>query len=129
MATVDRGVWLAPEGLPAADIAALGPRLEGLGKRFSRDDLFRAIVYPSEQVPQRYRAVAIETVDGQFFQGAMVYESVDGITLQQTDGKTVRINRDQIELQTHSSTSLMPEGLLDQATDLELADLNAYLAR
>jgi probable F420-dependent oxidoreductase len=31
MATVDRGVWLAPEGLPAADIAALGPRLEGLG--------------------------------------------------------------------------------------------------
>lgn len=107
----------------------LGPRLEGLGKRFSRDDLFRAIVYPSEQVPQRYRAVAIETVEGQFFQGAMVYESVDGITLQQTDGKTVRINRDQIELQTHSSKSLMPEGLLDQATDLELADLNAYLAR
>jgi probable F420-dependent oxidoreductase len=31
MASVDRGVWLAPEGLPAADIAALGPRLEGLG--------------------------------------------------------------------------------------------------
>jgi len=107
----------------------LGPRLEGLGKRFSRDDLFRAIIYPNQQVPERYRAVAIETVDGQYIQGAMVYESVDGITLHQTDGKTRRINRDQIESQTRSSKSLMPEGLLDQATDLDLADLYKFLSK
>lgn len=107
----------------------LGPRLEGLGKRFSRDDLFQAIIYPNEQVPERYRAVAIETVDGQYIQGAVVYESVDGITLQQTDGKTRRINRDQIEFQTRSNKSLMPEGLLDQATPLDLADLYQFLSR
>lgn len=107
----------------------LGPRLEGLGKRFSRDDLFRAIIYPNEQVPERYRAVAIETVDGQYIQGAMVYESVDGITLQQTDGKTRRINRDQIEFQMRSDKSLMPEGLLDYATDGDLADLYEYLSK
>lgn len=75
------------------------------------------------------RAVAIETVDGQYIQGAVVYESVDGITLQQTDGKTRRINRDQIEFQTRSNKSLMPEGLLDQATPLDLADLYQFLSR
>ena len=106
----------------------LGPRLEGLGKRFNRDDLFRAIIHPNEQVPERYRAVAIETVDGQYIQGAVVYESVDGITLQQTDGKTRRINRDQIEFQTRTNKSLMPEGLLDQATSLDLADLYQFLS-
>ena len=31
MATIDRGVWLAPEGLTGEQIRALGPRLEGLG--------------------------------------------------------------------------------------------------
>ncbi|MDA7908865.1 hypothetical protein N9B68_00065 [bacterium] len=107
----------------------MGPRLEGLGKRFSRDDLFRAIIHPDEQVPERYRAVAIETVDGQYIQGAMVYESVDGITIQQTDGKTKRVNRDQIEIQTRSTKSLMPEGLLNQATDLDLADLYKFLSK
>ena len=80
-------------------------------------------------MPERYRAVAIETVDGQYIQGAVVYESVDGITLQQTDGKTRRINRDQIEFQTRSNKSLMPEGLLDQATPLDLADLYQFLSR
>ena len=107
----------------------LGPRLEGLGKRFSRDDLFRAIIHPDEQVPERYRAVAIETVDGQYIRGAMVYESVDGITIQQTNGKTRRVNRDQIEFQTRSTKSLMPNGLLDQATDVDLADLYEFLSK
>lgn len=107
----------------------LGPRLEGLGKRFSRDDLFRAIIHPDEQVPERYRAVAIETVDGHFIQGAMVYESIDGITIQQTDGKTKRVNRDRIEFQTRSTKSLMPKGLLDRATDADLADLYEFLSK
>jgi len=31
MATIDRGVWLAPEGLGSDEIRALGPRLEALG--------------------------------------------------------------------------------------------------
>ena len=95
----------------------LGPRLEGLRKRFSRNDLIRAIVFPSEQVPERYRALSIETVDGNFYSGAKIYESVDGITLRESNGKTVRVNRDQIEFTTNSNRSLMPDGLLDEVSD------------
>lgn len=106
----------------------LGPRLEGLATRFSRADVFRAIASPSDQVPDRYRAIVIETVDGQFFQGSMVYESVDGITLQEVGGNTVRINRADIEARSVSRKSLMPEGLLNEASDQDWADLSAYLA-
>lgn len=105
----------------------LGPRLEGVTKRFSRDDVFRAIVSPNDQVPDRYRAIVIQTVDGQFFQGGMVYESVDGITLQEIGGNTVRINRDDIESRSVSSKSLMPEGLLKESSDQDWSDLFAYL--
>ncbi|MFK7767807.1 MAG: hypothetical protein AB8B55_11340 [Mariniblastus sp.] len=105
----------------------LGPRLEGLSKRFSRDDMFRSIVNPNESVPDRYRAILIETVDGNFYRGSVVYESVDGITLQEASGMTLRINQDDIESRTRSSLSLMPSGLLDEATDQDWADLFAYL--
>ena len=106
----------------------MGPRLEGVTKRFSRNDVFTAIVSPHDQVPDRYRAIMIETVDGQFYQGSMVYESVDGITLQEVGGQTVRINRSDIDSRSVSHKSLMPEGLLKEANDQDWADLFAYLS-
>jgi putative heme-binding domain-containing protein len=105
----------------------MGPRLEGVTKRFGREDFFRSIVLPNDQVPERYRGIVIETVAGQFFRGSMVYESVDGITLQEIGGNTVRINRSDIESRSVSKKSLMPEGLLKESTDQDWADLFAYL--
>ncbi|MCH2181324.1 MAG: hypothetical protein MK108_04895 [Mariniblastus sp.] len=106
----------------------LGPRLEGITKRFSRRDLFRSIVSPDEQVPHRYRALVVETVDGQVFRGMSIYDSVDGLTLLTRNGETVRINREAIEQRKMSAKSLMPSGLLDRAADGQWADLHAYLS-
>jgi putative heme-binding domain-containing protein len=107
----------------------LGPRLEGIASRFARDDIFRSIVLPNEQVPDRYRAVMIETVDGQVIQGSVVYQSVEGVTLQESSGNTVRINRGDIESRSVSKNSLMPEGLLNDASGQDWADLYAYLKK
>ncbi len=106
----------------------LGPSLEGVAKRFSRRDLFQSIVSPDAQVPKRYRALIVETIEGQVFKGTVVYESVDGITLLNHDGESVRINRQDIEQRRMSAKSLMPSGLLDQADDSQWADLYAYLS-
>lgn len=57
----------------------------------------------------------------------MVYESVDGITLQEIGGNTVRINTNDIESRAVSEKSLMPEGLLNESTDQDWADLFAFL--
>ncbi|MFT5302297.1 MAG: putative heme-binding domain-containing protein [Mariniblastus sp.] len=105
----------------------LGPRLEGITNRFGREDLFRAIVVPSAQVPDRYRAVSVATVDGKFYQGMMVYDSVDGVMLQGASGQMVRINAEDIETRAPAKKSLMPEGLLSDASDQDYADLLAYL--
>ena len=105
----------------------LGPRLDGVAKRFSREDLFKSIVVPSGQVPDRYRATVIETVDGRFFKGTVIYESVDGVTLQDVNGNTIRVNRADIESKTLSEKSLMPEGLLDHVGPQDWADLYAYI--
>ena len=106
---------------------ALGPRLEGVTRRLGRIDLLTAIVNPDAQVSDRYRTTLFETVDGQLVSGSIVYENVDGVTIREPNGQTVRLNRDRIEAKRRSQKSLMPMGLLDQATDQEVADLMAYL--
>ncbi len=107
--------------------SGLGPRLEGVTRRFGREDLFRTLFLPSDQVPDRYRAILIETTDGRFFQGSVIYESVDGITLQDVNGVTVRINQDDIESKQKSRKSLMPEGLLNDVSGKDLADLYSFI--
>jgi len=108
-------------------IQALGPSLTGISQRFSRPDLFQAIAEPDRRISDRYRATLVETVDGKFYRGMVIYQSVDGITLQDGDGNTIRLNRDSIERQSDSKTSLMPTGLLDGLQPQQFADLWEYL--
>ncbi len=104
-----------------------GPSLAGIASRFSRDDVLRAIVDPNDNVPDRYRAVVVATEDGQLFRGSVVYESMAGIMLATNTGEVVRIDAGDIESRRKSAMSLMPEGLLNEASDQEVVDLWAYL--
>jgi putative membrane-bound dehydrogenase-like protein len=106
---------------------ALGPDLQGVAGRFSRDDLFTAILSPSRDVSARYRTTLIATEDGQVHSGLVVYEAVDGLILQTGASATVRIAGGRIASRRTSDLSLMPAGLLDRSTDRDLADLYAYL--
>lgn len=104
-----------------------GPQLGGIAGRFSRSDIFRSITHPNEIVPQRYRATLIETADGNLLKGSIVYESTDGIMLANETGEVIRVPSTDVENRRVSDLSLMPSGLLDQASDSEVADLWAYL--
>ena len=106
---------------------ALGPSLQGIGKRFGTRDLLLATVDPSEAIPDRYRGVKVLTGDGKVIRGLKVYDSVDGVTLQTPEGETKRLNAEDIQRQQPAIQSLMPTGLLDGATNQDVADLLAYL--
>jgi putative heme-binding domain-containing protein len=106
---------------------ALGPNLSGVSRRFSREDLFRTIYEPSRDISDRYRAIKVLTHDGEIFVGMNVYDSSDGVTLQLADGKVVRIAQEDIQSKSKSDISLMPSGLLENATPQQVADLYAYL--
>lgn len=106
---------------------ALGPDLRGAASRFSRDDLFAAIVFPSRDVSPRYQSELIVTRDGQSYSGLVVYEAVDGLVLRDAQNRTWRLEAADIEARRRLPTSLMPSGLLKDLAPADLADLYAYL--
>lgn len=107
---------------------ALGPDLGGATNRFSKEDLFTAIAFPSRDVSARYQTTIVQTKGGKTFSGLVVYESVDGFILRNGTGQTFRIETAQVEDKRKSPVSLMPTGLLKDLTPRDYADLNAYLA-
>ncbi len=106
---------------------ALGPDLRGVTGRFSRADLFTAIVQPSKDVSPRYRCTQITTATGKIYQGLIVYEAVDSVILQTGPATTIRLTNPQIRESRLTNTSLMPAGLLDKLSDRDIADLYTYL--
>jgi putative heme-binding domain-containing protein len=106
---------------------ALGPDLQGVAGRFSRADLFTAILQPSKDVAPRYRTTLIATDDGKVYQGLIVYEAVDSVLLQTGPAQTIRLTDRQVRERRPTALSLMPAGLLDKLSDRDLADLYAYL--
>lgn len=105
----------------------LGPDLKGAAARFSRDDLFAAIIDPNLNVSPLYQSTRVMVDNGKVYFGIPVYASPDGTLLQTGPGATVRIAGDEILDMRKTATSLMPSGLLNDASDAELADLYAYL--
>jgi len=106
---------------------ALGPDLAGVATRFSREDLFTAIEFPSRDVPARYQTTLVQTKDGKSYSGLVVYESVDGFLLRNGTGQTFRIEASQVDEKRKSPVSLMPTALLKDFSDQDYADLYAYL--
>ena len=106
---------------------ALGPDLRGAAGRFSREDLFTAIVSPNRDVSPRYQTTLIVTDQGQTHTGIVIYESIDGMLLRNGRGETIRIEASEIDVRRQVTTSLMPAGLLKDLDSSDLADLYAYL--
>jgi putative heme-binding domain-containing protein len=93
---------------------ALGPDLRGVTGRFSRDDLFTAILQPSRDVSPRYRTTVVTTEDGKVYQGLVIYEAVDSLLLQTGPAATVRVVNKEIAERRLSDVSLMPVGSGDR---------------
>ncbi len=106
---------------------AVGPDLSGAAQRFSREDLFTAIVNPSRDVSPRYQTTALTTTDGKSYTGLIIYESVDYLVLRNASNQTARIEKKNIEEQRTLAKSLMPDGLLKDLGPADYADLYAWL--
>ena len=109
------------------DQRRLGPDLTGAAQRFSRDDLFTAIVEPSKDIAPSFESKVIATNSGKTYSGMLIYESQELYLLQVSPDTTVRIPGSDVQSVGRSPISFMPAGLLDDAPDRELVDLYAYL--
>jgi len=108
--------------------AAVGPSLTQNG-RGSFQQLIVSVFDPGLVIGQAYQSVSVLTRDGRLLTGIPLEESDQRLVLRVQGGKDEAIPRSEIEQLRRNPTSLMPEGLEQQISRQELADLFALLAR
>ncbi|WP_439623562.1 PVC-type heme-binding CxxCH protein [Gemmata sp.] len=107
--------------------ANVGPDLSLIG-RTERRWVVESILQPSNVVAPHYQAWKIETADGRTVTGLLVGTNLDVSEYIDDKGNRFKVPAaDAVDVKA-SAVSIMPEGLFDNLTDLEIRDLLAYLA-
>jgi putative membrane-bound dehydrogenase-like protein len=104
---------------------SIGPDLTG-AQRSNLDYLLENIVDPSAVVAKDFCLSVIALDDGRIINGLIVANSERSLTLQ-TQTELITFDREQIERIRESDLSPMPEGLLDQLSDVQIRQLIGYL--
>jgi len=105
----------------------LGPDLTKIGQVRTERDLLEAIVYPSASFVRSYEPFIVSTRGGDDFSGVLRKDAADEVILGTGPNADVRIARTDIEQMRPGKVSVMPQGLNEQLTQQELADLLAFL--
>ena len=96
---------------------AVGPDLTGVASRFSYKDLVDSIVDPSRVVSDQYVSTRIDTKDGDIIVGRIVSSTDSEIQIMLDPYKPDKlrtIKKSDIDEQTVSKVSIMPENLIEQ---------------
>ncbi|MDA7914942.1 c-type cytochrome [bacterium] len=104
----------------------IGPDLTG-SNRANLDYILLNSVDPSYDVPEGYKMVLIQTVDGRLINGVVAEEDARRIVLKTVEQPQVVIAKEDIEARKVSSKSMMPDGQLEQMKPQEMLDLIKYL--
>ena len=106
--------------------ARVGPQLDGIGAR-GVDRLLEDILDPSRNVDQAFRTTQLALTDGRVVTGLVLREEGEILVLADSQGKEVRVTRDQVEERAVTPLSPMPANFSDQIAEAELHDLLAFL--
>lgn len=105
-----------------------GPDLTTLASRFKKRDVVEAILWPSRAVSDQYQSVEVTTTDKQTLFGLVAREDAGKLALQMTPAeRPIEIDKAKVAARKPSPVSLMPEGLVDDLSQGQLADLLAFL--
>ena len=105
----------------------IGPDLTGSDRR-NLNYLLENILDPSASVAESYRSSIIQLDDGRVLTGVVVSESQRVIQLQ-TQSDLLTIDLKTVEQRKLTKSSLMPEGLLNELSKQQVADLFGFLAK
>jgi putative heme-binding domain-containing protein len=105
--------------------AEIGPDLTGTG-RDNLDYLLENIVDPAAALSADFRMVVVAMNDGRVLNGLVKQQTARTLTLQ-TQTEPIVLERSEIQSLQPSTSSLLPESLLDTLSANEVRDLIAYL--
>lgn len=104
----------------------VGPDLTGY-ERSNTLYWMENIADPSAIVREEYTQFVVQTDDGRTLSGIVAGQDKTTVTLKDQEGRTIRLDRGQIEDMRASPVSIMPEGQMKALSDQQIRDLFAFL--
>ena len=104
-----------------------GPYLGTIAKTYKRPELAIAILEPSKTIAQGFATNLIRTESGDVHTGFITNELADRVTLRDQKGQEVTIMKSEIEERKTSQISVMPAGVMNDYSLMELASLLDYV--
>ncbi len=114
-------------GGQGAKTTALGPALDGIGKKMGRDGLLESIVRPEAKVAPQWGLWSVVATDGKIYSGMIAEETPKRLVLIDGDGRKSTIAKADIEERSQSEFSFMPQRIVGNLTQHDLADLLQFL--
>lgn len=111
--------------LRQGDRGRIGPDLSGVNNK-THEELLTHILDPSFEIQPNYTNYIVADKAGRVYDGLLAGESAHAVTLR-GEYEDVTIRREDITEMRASDVSLMPEGLEEDLSRQELADVIAYL--
>jgi len=106
----------------------IGPDLTGYDRK-NLADMLMNIVDPSAYIREGYLMTQVSTKDGRTLLGTIKSRNTKTIVLQLMSGEQVVLANDKIKEMKESTSSLMPEKLLDNLSEKEVSDLFAFITK
>ena len=104
----------------------LGLPLAGIKER-GAETILTAVLDPNREVQPQYLNYALVTDDGLCVTGIITAETATSLTLQRAEGEGATVLRVNVDELANTGLSIMPEGLEEQISKQQMADLIAYL--
>ena len=104
-----------------------GPHLVDIGKRYKKAELVESILKPAAKIAQGFDTYLFVTESGKVVTGFVTSESAKEVQIRQTNGVAQSLKKDEIEIRQKKPESMMPNGIANNLTPEQLADLIAYL--
>jgi putative heme-binding domain-containing protein len=106
----------------------LGPDLTHIASKYDRAQLLEQVVEPSKQIAEGFTGYTAQTADGDVVSGLRVKQDDREVVLKDATGQLVHIPIAEAKTVRPLTTSIMPEGLMDNLEPQQAADLMAFLA-
>jgi len=105
----------------------MGPDLTDLAGRFTRKETLQSILFPSHVISSQYAAKKLLLVDGRVLVGIVTPGPSGEKIVLDSNGEKISVREEDIQEIAPNRLSGMPDGLLDDLTEEEIANLFSYL--
>jgi putative heme-binding domain-containing protein len=106
----------------------LGPDLSAIGAKYGRQAMLDNITNPSDAIGPEYVPTTFTMKSGEKLSGLISEETPDHIVIQTGPDAAQRVKASDVASRDEVRVSLMPEGLLGNLSQQQLADLLEFLA-